>query len=218
MDGIHDLGGRQGYGPIDVHEGPNPFHMPWEARLFGITRAFTEPVETSLEMFRLARECIEPAEYLGRRYYDQWLLAHEVLLVDTGVATVEELSTGRSQHGIDGMPKPMSVAEVAVAKYRQIRFDRPSDGHPAFTVGETVRIRSRGATGHTRLPQYVRGRLGTIERFHGFHIFPDSNVMGDGFAAPLYNVSFLSADLWEEHAGRTDRVRLDLWEPYLEHA
>ena len=218
MDGIHDLGGRQGHGPIDVQEGPAPFHFPWEARLFGITRAFTEPVWTSLEMFRVARECIEPAEYLDRRYYDQWLLAHEVMLVDTGVATVEELSSGRSQHAIEGMPAPMSAEDVAVAKFRQVRFDRPSDDRPAFTLGDTVRIRSRGTPGHTRLPQYVRGCLGTIERFHGFHIFPDSNVMGDGFAAPLYNVSFRSADLWDEAAGLTDHVHLDLWEPYLERA
>jgi hypothetical protein len=28
---------------------------------------------------------------------------------------------------------------------------------------------------HTRLPRYVRGRLGMIESLHGCHVFPDTN-------------------------------------------
>jgi nitrile hydratase len=218
MDGVHDLGGWEGFGPIDVDEPLDPFHAPWEARLFGITRAFTEPVWTSLELFRLARECIDPAEYLTRRYYDQWLAAHATLLVFTGAATVEELATGRSQRPIDGVPAPMSPGEVASAKRRMNRFDRPSDATPAFAPGDKVRTRPSGVSEHTRLPQYARGHVGTIDTFHGFHVFPDANIEGHGAAAPLYGVSFTAAELWPEANGRNDRIHLDLWEAYLERA
>lgn len=216
MDGIHDFGGRQGYGPIDVGEPPEPFHAPWEARLFGITRAFTEPVSTSLELFRLARECIDPADYLMRPYYDQWLQAHAVLLVVTGAATVKELATGKSKRSIEGLPPPMPPEQVATEKEKMNRFDRPSDASPVFSPGARVKAKAFSTSGHTRLPQYVRGRVGTVEAFRGFHVFPDTNVDGNGPAAPLYNLSFLAAELWPEATGRKDRVYLDLWENYLE--
>lgn len=216
MDGIHDFGGRQGYGPVDVGEPDEPFHHEWEARLLGITRAYTRVVPFSIDWFRFTRETIEPAEYLNRPYYDQWLTAHEVMGIHAGVFTVEEVATGRSQGPVAGMSPPMSPDKVAALVSAMARFDRPSEAKPAFAPGDAVRTMSKGATGHTRLPQYVRGRTGRIEVFRGFHVFPDTNMTGDGAAAPLYSVSFLAADLWPEPAGRSDRVYLDLWEPYLE--
>ncbi len=217
MDGIHDFGGRQGYGPIDVHEPDEPFHFPWEARLFGITRAFTRPATFSIDRFRFFRECIEPDEYLNRRYYDQWLEAYAALLVDAGAATVEELATGKSARALPGMKPPMLPERVPAETHGMARFDRPSDGTPAYSSGDIVRTIAYGSRGHTRLPQYARGREGRIEQFRGFHILPDTNMDGNGPAEPLYTVSFLCADLWSDAAGRRkDRVYLDLWESYFE--
>lgn len=216
MDGIHDLGGRQGYGPIDVNEPPEPFHAPWEARVLGIVRAFTRPATFSIDWFRHVRECIDPADYLTRPYYDQWLQTYAAMMVDAGAATVEELATGRSARPIPGVPPPMPPEKVATAKKAMARFDRESNARPLFAAGEAVRTLGMGARGHTRLPQYARGRPGRIETFRGFHVLPDTNMAGDGPAEPLYTVSFLAADLWPEAAGRRDRVYLDLWERYLE--
>ena len=218
MDGIHDLGGRQGYGPIDVGEPPEPFHAPWEARLFGITRAFTRPGSFSIDLFRHVRECIEPAEYLGRCYYDQWLLAYAVMMVEAGAVSVEELATGKSARPMPGMPPPMPPDKVASEKRKMARFDRESERRPAFAPGDRVKTISLGSRGHTRLPQYARGHAGRIETFRGVHVLPDTNLAGDGGAEPLYTVSFLAAELWPEAAGRKDRVYLDLWESYLERA
>ena len=218
MDGIHDLGGRQGHGPIDVNEPPQPFHSAWEARLFGIVRAYTRPATFSIDLFRHVRECIDPADYLTRRYYDQWLEAHATMLVDAGAVTVEELATGKSARPIPGMPPPMPPEQVAEATRVMSRYDRELDMRPAFARGDRVRTIASGSLGHTRLPQYARGRDGEIEMFHGCHILPDTNMAGDGPAEPLYTVSFLAAELWPEAAGRKDRVYLELWESYLESA
>jgi nitrile hydratase beta subunit len=218
MDGIHDLGGRQGHGPIDVNEPPKPFHYAWEARVFGIVRAFTRPAKFSIDLFRHARECIDPADYLTRRYYDQWLEAYATLLVDAGAVTVEELATGKCAATIPGIPPPMPPEGVAAATKAMSRYDRESDIRPVFAPGDRVRTIASGSLGHTRLPQYARGREGAIEMFHGCHILPDTNMAGDGPAEPLYTVSFLAAELWPESAGCKDRIYLELWESYLERA
>jgi nitrile hydratase beta subunit len=218
MDGIHDLGGREGYGPIDVGEPPEPFHAPWEARMLGIVRAFTRPRNWSIDWFRHVRECIGPTDYLTRPYYDQWLQTYAAMMIDSGVATVDELATGKSARAIPGVTTPMTPEKVAAAKRNVTRFDRESDVVPALAPGDAVMTRSVGARGHNRLPQYARGRPGRVEAFRGHHILPDTNMAGNGPAEPLYTVSFLAADLWPEAKGRRDRVYLDLWESYLERA
>ncbi len=218
MDGIHDLGGRQGYGPIDVGEPPEPFHAAWEARLLGIVRALTRPVPWSIDWFRHVRECISPADYLTRPYYDQWLQTYAAMMVDSGLTTVEELAAGRAAAPLLGVAAPMTPDKVMAATRSMARFDREGHVPSAFAPGETVRTRISGARGHTRLPQYARGRRGRIEAFHGFHVLPDTNLAGGGPAEPLYTVAFAASDLWPEEPGLNHRVHLDLWESYLEPA
>ena len=135
MDGIHDLGGRQGYGPIDVNESPEPFHAPWEARVLGIVRAFTRPAHWSIDWFRHVRECIEPADYLTRPYYDQWLQTYAAMMIDSGAATVEELSTGKSARAISGLPPPVPPEKVPTAKKGMTRFDREFERRPRLRRG-----------------------------------------------------------------------------------
>lgn len=218
MDGIHDLGGREGYGPIDVNEPPEPFHEPWEARVLGIVRALIRPSVWSIDWFRHVRECIEPADYLTRPYYDQWLQTYAAMMLDSGITTLDELATGRSARPIPGLAPPVTPDKVAALKKSMSRFDKATPVAPAFAAGAAVRTRSLGARGHTRLPQYARGHRGVVEAYRGTHVLPDTNMRGDGPAEPLYTVSFAASDLWPDAAGRKDRVYLDLWESYLEHA
>ncbi|MGH6905125.1 MAG: nitrile hydratase subunit beta [Geminicoccaceae bacterium] len=217
MDGIHDLGGRQGFGPIDVHEPEEPFHEPWEARVLGMARAMSRPADWSIDWFRHCRELIDPVDYLTRAYYDQWLQTYAAMMVNSGVATVEELAGGRASTGAPDLPPPMAPAAVAAATRAVTRFDREG-ASPAFAVGDTVRTRDHGVPGHTRLPAYARGRRGKIAARHGAHVLPDANACGQARAEPLYSVAFDAAELWAEAAGRRDRVFLDLWESYLERA
>jgi nitrile hydratase beta subunit len=215
MDGIHDLGGRQGFGPVDVSEPEEPFHAPWEARVWGAVRAMTRPTDWSVDWFRNCRELIEPVDYLTRPYYDQWAQAYSAMLVNSGFATVKELASGRAASRMQGLPQPMSAADVATAKKAPRNFQRDTDRGPAFATGDTVRTISHGNSGHTRLPAYARGRSGWIESYHGAHVFPDASARGDERAEPLYTVGFTATELWPE-AKSQDHVFLDLWESYLE--
>lgn len=216
MDGIHDLGGRQGFGPIDVNEPEEPFHHDWEARMLGIVRSFTRPVPLSIDWFRHVRELIEPTDYLTRPYYDQWLQTYEAMLINAGVVTVEEVATGRMQHKVEGLAPPAAPQSLAKAKASAARYDRQTGQVPAFAVGAEVRTTSTGSSSHTRLPQYARGRVGRVEVQRGNHVLPDTNLNDDGPAEPLYTVSFAATDLWPDVKGPADRIMIDLWESYLE--
>jgi nitrile hydratase subunit beta len=218
MDGIHDLGGRQGFGPIDVGEPSEPFHAEWEGRLLGIVRGFTRTAPWSIDWFRHVRECIEPTDYLTRPYYDQWMQTYAAMMIDSGVVTLDEIVTGHATHPLDGVPPPSPPETVEKAKVAAARFDRNDGPEPAFQVGDTVRARLLASPGHTRLPQYARGHRGSIVARRGNFPLPDTNMRDDGPAEPLYTVSFAAADLWPEAGASRDRVLLDLWESYLERA
>ncbi len=218
MDGIHDLGGRVGFGPIDVNEPEEQFHHAWEARTLAIIRAVTRPVPWSIDWFRQVREMIEPVDYLTRPYYDQWLQTYAAMLVHAGAATVEEIATGKSKAAVSGLAPPMGPRDVAKAKTRFPKFSRQLGAKPQFAVGDKVRARLAGSVGHTRLPQYARGRIGRIEADRGGYVFPDSNATDEGFAAQLYTVAFAAGELWPEARGNRDHVFIDLWESYLEPA
>ena len=218
MDGIHDLGGRQGFGAVAVDEPDEPFHQPWEGRMWGIARAFGGVSGWSIDWWRHGRELIDPVDYLTRPYYDQWMQNYAALLVDSGVATVDEVACGHASTAPAATKPPMTRADVAVAKAAMARFDRPIDAAPAFAAGDRVRTKALGSAGHTRLPGYARGRTGVIHACHGGHVLPDASARGEERAEPLYSVVFEAAELWPEAGGRRERVFIDLWESYLEPA
>ena len=216
MDGIHDLGGREGFGPVDRHGEDLAFHAPWEARVMGMVRAMSRPRDWSIDWFRHCRELIDPVDYLTRPYYDQWLQTYGAMMVNSGVVTVDELASGKSDGRDAGLVPPASPDSVGDGKAALLRFDRPIDDAPKYAVGDAVRAIGHGASGHTRLPAYARGRRGTVHASRGAHVFPDAKAVGEDRAEPLYTVAFDAAELWAEAAGRRDRVYVDLWESYLE--
>ena len=112
----------------------------------------------------------------------------------------------------------MSVADVAKLGNVSMRFDRPYNGDPRFSVGQRVRARLAASPGHTRVPRYVRGHAGIVRTLNGAHVVPDESAEGREVAEPLYTVTFMLADLFPERSGSSDRVSLDLWERYLEPA
>ncbi len=216
MDGVHDLGGQQNHGAIAVRDDDAPFHGEWEWRMWAIARAIARPPDWNLDKFRFTRELLQPAEYLVRPYFDQWCTAYAAMLLGSGLATVEELSTGASAERAPASLKPMSAADVRTLRNVSMRFDRAYGEAPRFGAGQRVRARLSASPGHTRLPRYVRGHAGIVRSLNGAHIVPDESAEGREAAEPLYTVSFMLADLFPERSGSADRVSLDLWERYLE--
>lgn len=218
MDGIHDLGGRHGFGAIDVNEKEEQFHEPWEARTRCMIVSMATRPEWHIDWFRHVREMIDPVDYLSRPYFDQWLQSYCAMMIDSGVATLDELKTGKSASTPAGMPEPMRPKEVDPVKLGIRDFERPVSHDPKYQKGDQVVTDTNGVAGHTRLPAYARGRVGVIEDYHGAHIFPDKTAHGIEASDHLYTVSFALGDLFAESSGSKDRVALNLWEPYLERA
>jgi nitrile hydratase len=218
MDGIHDLGGKEGYGPIDVDEPEEPFHAPWEGRMWAISRNRGAPGCT-IDWWRHVRELIEPADYLTRPYFDQWAQTELAVHIDAGVFSLEEVIAGRSStEAVPQGPGLDRAGALDADRARAFRFDREIDAAPRFAPGDRIRTSSFGHPHHTRLPEYARGREGTVHAHHGAHIFADDSARGIEHAQHIYSVVFEAEELWPEAEGRRDRIYLDLWESYLEPA
>jgi len=96
---------------------------------------------------------------------------------------------------------------------------RPQLPAARFQPKASVRARNFHPAGHTRLPRYVRGKRGTIERDFGVFSFPDATAHGLGDKPQhVYSVGFAARELWGEQANARDSLYIDLWEDYLEPA
>lgn len=221
MNGIHDLGGMHGMGPIAPEkEGEEPlWHAAWEARMFGMRRGGTLPPGYNIDRWRHVRELIPPDLYLQRSYYDHWCMSFIAALLDGGWATEEEIASGHAAPGGAKRNDAMRPDQVGQAQKTGGRFVRALDAPPLFAIGQRVRTRNINPTGHTRLPRYVRGKVGIVQLHHGGHVFPDSNAHKAGEAPQhLYTVAFPFRELWGPDASAVDEACADLWESYLEPA
>lgn len=90
---------------------------------------------------------------------------------------------------------------------------------PRFRVGDPVRVRNLRPPTHTRLPGYLRGRLGTIEIDHGVFAFPDTHAHGLGEKPQhCYSVRFTARELWGPTSSERDTLRVDVFDDYLDPA
>jgi len=209
MDGIHDLGGMNGFGRIEI-EGDEPrFHEPWEARAFALNNLSIRVLRAfNVHEYRHAVERIDPAQYLAASYYERWFTAVATLLVEKGVVTRAELESRA------GGPFPLArpPAEVTPAQVT-------TPPAPRFAVGDSVRVREFHRSGHTRAPRYVRGRCGVVVRVSRDFEYPD--LAGHALKShdePTYHVEFQACELWSDSAEPRSTVVVDLWQSYLEPA
>lgn len=223
VNGVHDLGGMHGLGPVQREADEPVFHAPWEGRVLAMQRALSVHRLLVIDEYRHAIERLPPADYLTFSYYQKWLAGLERLAVEKGILTREEIDARAAHYAASpDAPLPTRVDPDLVDRAERMQtsrahFDRPATRPARFAVGDRVRTRREQPRGHTRLPRYARGRLGTIHAVHGFYVFPDTVAHGAGEdPQPLYSVCFEGAELWGESTEPRERLYLDLWERYLE--
>ena len=217
MNGVHDMGGMHGLGPIAPEADEPVFHADWERRVHALVIA--SPTRGNIDAGRHQRELIPGPQYLAMTYYERWLAALRAMLLKGGVVTAAEMASGAADPAAARATPRLAPEMVAPALARTGSYRREAASPPAFKAGDRVRARNLHPLGHTRLPRYVRGRTGVVERCHGAHVFPDSHAHGAGEnPQPLYTVRFAARELWGPDASARDSVSLDLWEPYLEPA
>lgn len=219
MNGVHDMGGMHGMGSVQPEWDEPVFHHRWEARVFAIVRAMGAFGRWNIDASRNQRELIPAAEQLRMSYYERWLAGLAELLVRHGFLTPGELATGKPEQGMSKLTPAMPVDKVSGFIARGSPASRAATRTPRFQPGQRVRARNLNPVGHTRLPRYVRGKSGIVDRVHGVFVFPDTNAHFRGENPQhLYSVRFGADELWGDDAARRDAVYVDLWESYLDAA
>lgn len=222
MNGVHDMGGAQGFGPVLPESDEPIFHAPWERRALALTLAMGATGQWNIDLSRAARESLAPAVYLSASYYEIWIRALEHLMLERGLIEPAEIRTGV----MTAPARPIARADadaIAAALAKGSPTTRAPAGAALFAPGDRVLARNMHPLGHTRLPRYVRGHVGVVTRVHGSHVFADAHARRptppfDDRAHWLYNVAFAGRALWGDQADPTLQVSVDAWEPYLEAA
>ncbi|CDX32199.1 Nitrile hydratase [Mesorhizobium plurifarium] len=220
MDGIHDLGGMHGFGAVAIGEDDYVFRHEWQRRSFGLAQALAGTTPFCADMHRHKIELIRPVDYLTMDYFEKWMIATSELLKDAGLVNESELRTGRKEFDVDLARHPPARPDALVEAMKrgaELKFG-DEVAAPGFVVGEAVRVRCDAPAGHTRVPRYVRGRLGQVVADHGVFQFADTVARGEG-ASPqhCYAVAFTADALWGGDAeSASDLLYLDLAEAYLD--
>jgi len=219
MNGVHDMGGMDGFGKVEPEPNEPTFHEVWESRVLAMVRAMGAAGAFNIDASRFYREALPPHVYLSSSYYKKWLLGLEDLLLDRGYLAKEDVAAG---HAVKPA-KPLTPGKLAAGDIERImvrgKFGRPAPSPARFKAGDKVRARNIHPSTHTRLPRYVRGHVGIVERDHGCHVFPDT-AANDAGEHPqwLYTVVFDGRELWGPDSDPTIRISIDAFEPYLEPA
>jgi|tagenome__1003787_1003787.scaffolds.fasta_scaffold20986160_2 nitrile hydratase beta subunit len=201
---VHDLGGADGHGAVDIEPDEPTFHADWERRMFGMTATVMTQGRVNGSEFRHAIERMDRDWYLGSSYYEHWLAGLATLLVEKRDLAREELAA----HGAPSFPLARAAGAVEPT---------PATGGEPFAVGQRVQVRRFDPAGHTRCPAYVRGRVGTVVRRDGVHPVPDVEAHSDERPEePTYSVRFAAGELWGDDAEPGVSVCVDLWHRYLE--
>ncbi len=217
MNGPHDMGGMQCYGPIEAEQDEPVFHEEWEEKALALTLAVGFCGMWNLDISRQTRENLASDFYLSHSYYQLWLAGLENLMLERGMVTAEELEDGRLRSEAVRVNRTLKASETKTALLKGGPVNRDPNSEAVYKIGDKVRTRKFNPKGHTRLPRYARAAVGKIMGIHGYHVFPDSNAAGKGEDPQwLYNVAFEASELFGENADANSSVMIDCWEPYLE--
>ncbi len=215
MDGIHDMGGMHGFGPVPTADDTS-FHREWERTVFGIDRVLKAMEVYNIDEKRHAIEQLDPEIYISSSYFERWLYAIETLLSENTAIDVDTTNSPTESEPPQPEKQEEIIANVRKSLYTPSRFDQ-SPRPPKYQAGDSVSVANHAPSGHTRCPRYIRRAIGTVHEHHGTFTFPDDNAHGESTAQPLYSVAFDANDLWDATDTPTHTIYVDLWESYLEH-
>jgi nitrile hydratase subunit beta len=216
MNGVHDMGGMDGFGKVTPEPNEPVFHAEWEARVMAMNRALGASGVWNIDMSRFSREVLPPDVYLASSYYRKWFLGLEQMLRDRGLIDADEVAGGRALRPGKPLARKLTADDLSRVMTRG-SFTRPAITPARFKPGDHVRARNMHPKTHTRLPRYVRGHTGVVERVQGCHVFPDTSAAGQGENPQwLYTVRFAARELWGDDADPKVQVSIDAFEPYLE--
>jgi len=217
MNGVHDMGGMQGFGPVRPESNEPVFHAPWEGRVITMVLAIAAWGRFGADQRRHVRELIPPAEFLSMSYYQIWYTGLIANMLDAGMVTREEVERGTPAVGSAKLTPALSAARVPTFFANGAPKKRNVAAAANFRVGQRVRARNINPPTHTRLPRYARGKSGVVTRDHGIFVFPDTNASFQGEKPQhLYSVRFAARELWGAQAKPKDSVYIDMWDDYLE--
>jgi nitrile hydratase len=218
MDGVHDMGGMDGFGKVEPEADEPAFHAPWEGRVLAMQRAMSYAGGWHIDMSRYAQERLPPHVYLSASYYQRWALAMERNVLERGLADPDELAAGHALRAGKPLTRKLTK-DIFREGMTRGSFYRQAQGPARFQPGDRVRARNIHPSTHTRLPRYTRGRVGVVELVHGCHAFPDSVALDRGDNPQwLSTVVFEGTDLWGPDADPRLKISIDAFEPYLEPA
>lgn len=219
MDGVHDLGGMDGFGAVHAEKDEPVFHEPWEGRVHALSTTMGARGVWNIDIGRFGIELLPPQVYLTSTYYQRWFLRLENLLVEYGLVDRDEIANGHASGAKETEEAATFTTHDVGRVLARGSYVRTADSPPRFASGDRVKARNIHPRSHTRLPRYVRGHVGVVERVHQPNVFPDSKVRGEGEDPQwLYTVRFEGRELWGEDAEPGTAVSVDAFEPYLEPA
>ena len=202
MDGIHDLGGKQGFGRVRHSPRALAFHEAWERRANALYSLAVKLGVFNMDEYRHAIERMEPRHYLAASYYERTLTSLATLCVEKGIVTREELE--RRAQGMFPLALPSAPGRSNVA------------GRERFNAGDRVLVRGDHVPGHVRMPAYIRGKRGVVLSESPAYPFPDAHAHGvEAADEPTYDVRFSTAELWPDAADAAF-VQVAVFQSYLE--
>lgn len=208
-----DLGGQRGHGPVTPEPEAELFHAEWESRAFALTLAMGATRTWNLDMSRAARETLP--NYATLSYYEIWIAGLQRLLKERGMLNDAEIVSTCAHLPPVTVARVLAAADVDSVLAAGAPTARPITVAPLWHVGDRVQAVAAVSIHHTRLPGYVSGKCGVIERAHGMHVFADAHAQGFGEQPQwLYSVRFTASDLWPD-ATPGHSVAIDAWESYL---
>jgi nitrile hydratase subunit beta len=223
MNGVHDLGGTDGLGPVTRDPDEPVFRAEWEKAAFAFFASSFRAGLFGVDAFRYGIEQMHPAVYLLSPYYEHWAHSVEHYATKAGVIDPDELEA-KTQYYLENPDAPLPerhdpelLAFVDAAVKTGAPAKRDTDAEPRFAVGDHVTVVDDSPKGHTRKARYVRGKSGVVEMAHGSFIYPDSaGNGGEDDPQYVYTLRFTNEELWGPDAAEPNgSVHFDVWEPYI---